>query len=55
MPKLTRQEEEEGPGDFSLDEKSRQAYLTEEGHEKIESMFASSGLVQVLFATPDAF
>ena len=27
IPKLTKQEEEEGPGDYSVDEKGRQVYL----------------------------
>ena len=28
-------------GDFTIDEKSKQAYLTDEGHEKVENMFKS--------------
>lgn len=45
VPKLTRQEEEDGEGDYSLDEKARQVYLTEAGHEHIESMLAEDGLL----------
>jgi len=53
-PLLTRQEGEadphtgEGvtkPGDFTVDEKSHQVYLTERGHENAESLLASRGLI----------
>ncbi len=53
-PRLQRQEGEadprtgEGvtkPGDFTLDEKSHQVYLTEEGHENAEQIFAEMGLI----------
>jgi preprotein translocase subunit SecA len=33
------------PGDFTVDEKSHQIYLTEEGHEKAEDMLARAGLL----------
>ena len=54
VPMLTRQEGEadprtgEGitkPGDFTVDEKSHQVFLTEQGHEKAESLLASAGLI----------
>lgn len=45
IPKLTRQTEKEGPGDYSLDEKSKQAHLTEEGHEHVEALLLESGLL----------
>ncbi len=45
VPQLVRQEEEDGPGDFSLDEKSRQVYLTEDGMAKIEGLLAKAGLL----------
>ncbi len=44
-PKLVRQQEEEGPGDYSVDEKSRQILLTEEGHEHAEQLLAQAGLL----------
>ncbi|MFU8877108.1 MAG: preprotein translocase subunit SecA, partial [Wenzhouxiangellaceae bacterium] len=44
-PKLVRQEEEDGPGDFSLDEKSRQVHLTEPGMEKVEQLLTEAGLL----------
>ena len=45
MPKLTRQKEEEGPGDFSVDEKSHQVLLTEAGHEHAEELLTQAGLL----------
>nr|VFK78422.1 MAG: protein translocase subunit secA [Candidatus Kentron sp. SD] len=45
IPKLTRQEIEEGPGDYSVDEKTRQVHLTEEGHMNIERMMEKEGLI----------
>ena len=53
-PLLVRQEGEadprtgEGvtkPGDFTLDEKSHQVFLTEQGHESAERIFAEMGLI----------
>lgn len=53
-PMLTRQEGEadprtgEGvtkPGDFTLDEKSHQIFLTEQGHETAERLLAAAGLL----------
>ncbi|MCS4503820.1 Protein translocase subunit SecA [wastewater metagenome] len=46
VPRLTRQEEEEGPGDFSVDEKARQVYLTEDGQERAEQILKESGLLK---------
>jgi preprotein translocase subunit SecA len=53
-PRLTRQEGEadprtgEGvtkPGDYTVDEKGRQVYLTEQGHETAERLLAEMGLI----------
>ena len=44
-PLLVRQTEEDGPGDFSMDEKSRQVLLTESGHEQAEQLLARVGLL----------
>src|SRR5512141_2830742 len=44
-PLLVRQIEEDGPGDFSMDEKSRQVLLTEAGHEHAEQLLARVGLL----------
>ncbi|WP_091641948.1 preprotein translocase subunit SecA [Aquisalimonas asiatica] len=46
IPRLEKQEEEEGPGDFWLDLKSRQAYLTEEGHDRVEEMLSETGMLK---------
>ncbi len=45
IPALVKQEEEEGPGDYSVDEKAKQVYLTEEGHQHIEDLLAKIGLL----------
>ena len=45
VPFLTKQEKEDGPGDYSVDEKIRQIYLTEEGHERVEGLMAERGLI----------
>ena len=43
VPKLTRQKETDGPGDYSVDdEKSKQIYITEEGHQHVEEFFNPS-------------
>ncbi len=46
IPKLTRQEEKDGPGDYSVDEKNRQAFLTEQGHDYIEKLLVREGLLK---------
>ena len=54
VPLLTKQEGEEDPrtgqgiivrGDFTVDEKSRQVFLTEQGHEKAEQVLSQLGLI----------
>ncbi len=44
-PQLTRQQEEDGPGDYSVDEKQNQVLLTEAGHEHAEEYLAKSGIL----------
>lgn len=46
IPKLVLRKEEKGPGDFYLDEKAKQAYLTEEGHQKLEELLVKQGLLK---------
>jgi len=53
VPSLTRQEkeagpgeEEEGPGDFAVDEKQKQVHITEEGHERVEALMLTAGLLR---------
>ncbi len=45
IPKLIRQEKEDGPGDFNVDEKSQQVLLSETGFEHAEKMLAQAGLL----------
>ena len=45
MPELKRQEEEDGPGDFTLEEKNKQIYLTDDGHEHVEALLSKNGLL----------
>ncbi len=45
IPKLVRQEKEDGPGDYSVDEKTRQAYLTETGHETCEKLLVRARIL----------
>jgi preprotein translocase subunit SecA len=45
VPKLKRQAEPDGPGDFSVEEKNKQIYLTEEGHDHVEALMAEAGLI----------
>ncbi|MBX9631607.1 MAG: preprotein translocase subunit SecA [Burkholderiales bacterium] len=45
VPLLERQKEENGPGDFSVDEKAHQVLLTEAGHEKAEELLTNAGLL----------
>jgi preprotein translocase subunit SecA len=54
IPRLTRQKEENGPGDYAVDEKTKQATLTEEGHEKVEALMAEIGLLREAESLYDA-
>jgi preprotein translocase subunit SecA len=53
IPRLTRQspmvnaegKPDFGPGDFSVDEKARQVFLSEDGHQKVEDMLSELGLL----------
>lgn len=47
---LTGEAEEEGvegPGDYTIDEKAKQVFLTEEGHESAERLLVEAGLLTV--------
>ena len=46
IPRLTKQKEENGPGDYAVDEKTKQATLTEDGHQKVEELMAEIGLLR---------
>ena len=45
IPDLSRVEEEEGPGDYTVDEKSKQVFLTEAGHDSAEMLMVKAGLL----------
>ncbi len=45
VPELVRQEGEETSGHFSVDEKTKQVALTEEGHERAEELLIAAGLL----------
>jgi preprotein translocase subunit SecA len=46
VPRLKRQLEEDGPGDFSVEEKTKQVHITEEGHERVEQLMLQDGLLR---------
>ena len=45
VPKLVKQEEKDGPGDYSVEEKEKQIYLTEDGHQHVEELLTGAGLL----------
>ncbi len=45
VPRLKPQTEPDGPGDYTPEEKSKQVYLTEEGHARVEELMARAGLI----------
>jgi preprotein translocase subunit SecA len=45
IPALTKVKEEDGPGDYTVDEKSKQVFLTEDGHESAEKLLVEAGLL----------
>ncbi len=45
VPRLKRQQAEEGEGDYWADEKTKQAYLSDAGHERVEELFLQAGLL----------
>ena len=45
VPELVPQKEKDGPGDFSIDEKTKQVGLTESGHEHLEALLHQHGLL----------
>jgi preprotein translocase subunit SecA len=46
IPHLKKQLKENEAGDYSVDEKSKQIHLTEDGHENIERLLAENGLIE---------
>ena len=46
VPRLTVQVDEDGDGDFTIDEKSKQVQFTEQGHDTVEALLVEAGLLQ---------
>jgi preprotein translocase subunit SecA len=46
IPHLKPQETEDGPGDYTLEEKHKQVFLTEEGHEHVETLLVRNSLLR---------
>jgi len=46
VPNLVRQADEDGEGDYSVDEKSKQVHLTEAGHDSVEELLQRDGLLE---------
>ena len=53
-PRLTRQAEEQGEGDYWVDEKAHQVLLSEQGHERAERILGDAGLLAVGTSLYDA-
>ncbi len=45
IPTLVKQQVEDGPGDYAVDEKARQVHLTEEGFARAEELLVGAGLL----------
>jgi preprotein translocase subunit SecA len=46
VPRLGKQAEEEGEGDYWADEKTKQVHLSDAGHEHVEELFLQAGLLR---------
>jgi preprotein translocase subunit SecA len=46
VSQFKRQAEKDTVGDFFVDEKSKQVYLSEEGHQHVEEVFSAAGLLK---------
>jgi len=54
IPQLIRQETEESPGDYFVDEKAKQVFLTEDGHIHVEELLITQGLISESSSLYDA-
>ncbi|MEQ1801155.1 MAG: preprotein translocase subunit SecA [Gammaproteobacteria bacterium] len=43
--KVATDDDDGGPGDYAVDEKARQVFLTEDGHQKVEDLMVKEGLL----------
>ncbi|MDN5864184.1 MAG: preprotein translocase subunit SecA [Gammaproteobacteria bacterium] len=46
IPRLEAQAEKDAPGDFLVDEKDKQVYLSEAGHKSVEKLLIGAGLLE---------
>ncbi|HEX7111437.1 MAG TPA: preprotein translocase subunit SecA, partial [Mizugakiibacter sp.] len=46
VPRLQRQEKEDGPGDYWVDEKQKQVHLSEDGMERAEQLLRADGVIE---------
>jgi preprotein translocase subunit SecA len=46
VPKLVRQKQEDGPGDYAVEEKTKQVHITDSGHEHVEQLMLEAGLLR---------
>ncbi|HWZ61581.1 MAG TPA: preprotein translocase subunit SecA [Steroidobacteraceae bacterium] len=46
VPKLVRQQQEDGPGDYAVEEKTKQVHITDPGHEHVEQLMLEAGLLR---------
>ena len=46
VPKLRRQEQEGDGGHYTVDEKTKQVHLTEDGHQEVEELMMGAGLIR---------
>src|SRR3546814_10580959 len=46
VPRLVRQTEEEGEGDYWVDEKAKQVHLSEDGQEHAENLLREAGILE---------
>ena len=46
IPSLKKQIKKDGEGDYELDEKTKQAFLTEQGHKRVEELFIRDGIIK---------
>ncbi|VAW99136.1 Protein translocase subunit SecA [hydrothermal vent metagenome] len=46
IPVLTKQEKEDGPGDYSVEEKNKQIFLTEDGHQNVEDILIEKNILK---------
>src|SRR3546814_9662107 len=46
VPKLVRQTEAEGEGDYWVDEKAKQVHLSEDGQEHAENLLREAGILE---------